>query len=318
MERRELVEALRTSGAQAMASMAAVPDSALAAPGYENGWTVHGIMAHVASMEFAYRRLPDIARSAGRDAQTTGSGERFDMDGYNARQVAKRANASRDELLREFARGRGALIVTTASLDDALLAVPVRSAGGVTGTLAEVMVATAAGHVRSHSADFVRAAGDVEPSRQELAAAALLLAAEEARALLANVPDDVWGRKHGADDWSAANVAGHMAEAMPYWAVTACDLSTSPGAPVGRAHDGPERLGGVAHGDRLSPSEATDEIARSAAQAAAAARAISDQDWDTPLRHPEHGEMTAGGVVERFAVAHAREHLDQIATALRS
>lgn len=317
MARSELVDALRSSGAQALAAMTAVPDAALDAPGYENGWTVRGIMAHVASMEFAYRRLPDIARSPGGDAQTTGSGGRFDMDAYNARQVEKRAVASREQLTDEFVRGRGALIVTAAALDDDLLAVPVRSAGGVTGTLAEVLRATATNHIRAHAADFAHAAGDVEPSRAELAAAAILLAAAEARAVLAGAPETAWRRTDGADGWSAANIAGHMAEAMPYWAVTARNLSTQPGAAVGRALDAPERLGAVALGDRLSPGEATDEIERAAAEAATAIRSISPEGWNTMLQHRTSGSMTAGELVERLVVAHAREHLGQMGTALR-
>src|SRR5581483_5628381 len=61
----ELVTELRASGAEALAAMAAVPANALGNPGYEQGWTVRQIMAHVAAMEFAYRRLPEVANSPG-------------------------------------------------------------------------------------------------------------------------------------------------------------------------------------------------------------------------------------------------------------
>src|SRR5437588_437035 len=109
MDRHELVTELRESGAEALAAMAAVPPAALEKAGYEQGWTVRQIMAHVASLEFAYRRLPDLARGP-RDAQATPGGGTFDMDGYNARQVERRANTPPHELLRELLRGRATLV----------------------------------------------------------------------------------------------------------------------------------------------------------------------------------------------------------------
>jgi hypothetical protein len=93
MEHEQVIDELRKSGIAALAAMHSVPDDRLQAVSYEQGWTVGQVMAHVASMEYAYRRLPDLARTArGGEPGSVGA---FDMNAYNARQVAKRGAVPR-------------------------------------------------------------------------------------------------------------------------------------------------------------------------------------------------------------------------------
>jgi uncharacterized protein (TIGR03083 family) len=314
MDAAELVMELRSAGAECLAAMIALPATALENPGYENGWTVRQIMAHVASMEFAYRRLPELARAASRETAT--NGERFSMDDYNARQVEKRRSASARALLEEFAHGRGTLIALADNLDPDLLAAPVRSAGGTTGSLAEVMDATAAGHVRQHALDFMRAAGGRETSERDIAAAAVSLIAEEARALLDGVSETGW-RTPIEGDWSPANLCGHIAEMLPYWAEQATQALQS-GQPLGRELDAPERLGGPASFAALSPAQgvaALDEAARTAANAI---RALPLDAWRTALPHRNGSLMPIAQVIEGLCVAHGHEHLDQLTRLLRA
>ena len=316
MDTAELVTELRASGAEALSAMAAVPAEALDRTGYENGWTVHQIMAHVAAMEFAYCRLPEVASSPTRNAQRGEGGLPFDMDAYNARQVERRRDAMPAQLMDEFARGRGTLIALAGSLDPDLLAVPIRSAGGITGSLAEVMDATAAGHVRQHALDFMRAAGGHETSERDICAAAVLLIAEEARARLEGVLEVVW-RTPYEGEWSPASICGHIAEMLPYWPERARQALES-GAPLGRALDDPERLGGPARFLDRTPAEAMAALAEAACQAAATIRALPLDAWRATLPHRERGAITVADVVEGLAVAHGREHLDQLARALRA
>ena len=77
------------------------------------------------------------------------------IDDYNARQVEKRAAASVEELLREFETNRAATIAAVEGADEALLQTPIRSAGGITGTLAAVLNAVAVEHVMSHVGDML-------------------------------------------------------------------------------------------------------------------------------------------------------------------
>ena len=311
MTRDELIAELRASGAEALAAMESVPADALDNPGYEQGWTVRGIMAHVAAMEYAYRRLPDVARSPNRDAQTTPTGERFDIDAYNARQVEKRRAAAPAELQDEFARGRGALIATVARIEPELLTVPIRSAGGITGTLAEVIHITAVAHTREHAADFVRAAGGRQPAEPERLAAAIVLAAREARALVEGTTEEKW-RAASDGAWSPAQICGHIAEMLPYWAEQARRALADPEARIGRSLDDPERLGGPARFEALASVAALAALDEAALRAAATIRGLPPESLDAPLRYRDGSETTIREALATRIVRHAHEHLDQL------
>src|SRR2546425_5613022 len=104
--RTELLEALRASGEEVIETVRALPPARLEEGRYENGWNGRQILAHVASIEWSYPRLIEIARSAGPDqaaAPTTGDpptrAMRGGNDAYNDRQVAKRAHLSPAQLL---------------------------------------------------------------------------------------------------------------------------------------------------------------------------------------------------------------------------
>ena len=73
--KQELLDALRASRDEVLAIVRALPPARLEEGRYENGWNGRQILAHVASIEWSYPRLIDIARSAGSDqpaAPTTG------------------------------------------------------------------------------------------------------------------------------------------------------------------------------------------------------------------------------------------------------
>ena len=119
---------------------------------YENGWSARQLLAHLAAIEWTYPKLIERAREA--PAASGGAGGGFDMDAYNHRQVAKRADAPISDLLAEFARNRAATIAALREADDDLLARPARSAGGVEGTLLGVFASVSIDHVREHLADL--------------------------------------------------------------------------------------------------------------------------------------------------------------------
>jgi hypothetical protein len=173
MTKTELLEALRTTGDDVKARVAALDDATLASGRYENGWNARQILAHMASIEWTYPRLIDVAKAAANpqpapaqpapkpaaetppsSAQAAPAGTPQILD-YNERQVAKRAEASKQELIDEFAKNRAALIAAVEATDDALLAQQVTSAGGARGSLAEVIHFTAVQHTRVHLADLL-------------------------------------------------------------------------------------------------------------------------------------------------------------------
>jgi len=161
----ELLEALRTSGRRVTERVRALPPAELEQGRYESGWNARQILAHIASIEWTYPRLIDIAREATppRSGEGTGVGSaatptRIAQGGilsYNDRQVEKRADASVEDLLAEFEQNRAATIAAVESADEALFSKEIRSAGGVTGPLASVINAIAVLHVLGHVNDIV-------------------------------------------------------------------------------------------------------------------------------------------------------------------
>ena len=159
--KQELLAALRASRDEVLATVRALPPARLEEGRYENGWNGRQILAHVASIEWSYPRLIDIARSAGPDrpaVQATGDLPTREMrggnDAYNDRQVAKRAQLSSADLLAEFETNRAATIAAVEVADEALLARPIRSAGGIVGPLATVFHRVAVQHVLDHVRDI--------------------------------------------------------------------------------------------------------------------------------------------------------------------
>jgi uncharacterized damage-inducible protein DinB len=153
-----LLADLEANGAEAVAKLSALPPEQFEQGRYENGWNGRQILAHMASIEWTYARLIEMAAAPPAEGSGAG-GERAatahgGIDAYNARQVEKRANATVAELLEEFQANRRKTISAVAAADDALFDVPIRSAGGRTGTLAKVLNEVAVEHVAGHSNDI--------------------------------------------------------------------------------------------------------------------------------------------------------------------
>jgi hypothetical protein len=151
-----LLDALRLSGQEASATIRSLPPEGFARR-CAGDWIGQQLVAHVASVEWTYPRLIDLARQA-RAAEQPEAGSspapRGGIDDYNARQVARRAEVPINELLAEFERNRAATIAAVAAIDEELLAVPIRSAGGIEGPLGKVLRYTAVDHVREHLRDL--------------------------------------------------------------------------------------------------------------------------------------------------------------------
>ena len=163
MTKRGLLEALRTSRDEVLTLVRALPAERLEEGRYENGWNGRQILAHIASIEWSYPRLIDIARDAASPPPAPAATPAADPptrsmrggnDAYNDRQVAKRAHLSVAELLDEFERNRAATIAAVEAADERLFGQQIRSAGGVVGPLAEVFHQVAVAHVLGHTRDI--------------------------------------------------------------------------------------------------------------------------------------------------------------------
>jgi hypothetical protein len=159
----ELLEALRTSGKQALETLRALPAEKWSEGRYENGWNAREILAHLSSIEWAYPKLIDLARGgpppekapAPQPAMTPPPGPGTpQILNYNERQVAKRSEYTVEQLLSEFEENRAATIAAVEAAEEPLFAVEVTSAGGARGPLSAVMNFVAVEHVKMHVRDI--------------------------------------------------------------------------------------------------------------------------------------------------------------------
>ncbi len=151
-----LLEDLRSDASAIAEAVDAMTPSQLEEGRYEDGWTARQILAHVAAIEWTYPRLLKIADQPAADSGEERSARPTEggMDGYNARQVAKRADVSAADLVAEFQKNRAATIAVIEAAEDAVLNTPIRSTGGREGTVAQVLSDVAVGHARQHLADI--------------------------------------------------------------------------------------------------------------------------------------------------------------------
>ena len=117
----ELLNKLRTSGDEVVSKLRAIPAESYEQGRYESGWNGRQILAHIASIEWSYPRLIDIARDAQPSATPAAPDPptrtmRGGNDAYNDRQVAKRAHLTVPELLAEFEQNRAATIAAVEPL----------------------------------------------------------------------------------------------------------------------------------------------------------------------------------------------------------
>lgn len=158
--KQELLDALRSSEQQLRKVLAPIPQREYETGRYENGWNGHQILAHIASIEWTYPRLIETALRAGPQHESGASpapapAAQGGIDAYNQRQVEKRKHEAIAGLLAEFHTNRAATIKAVEETDEALLLRPIRSAGGVTGPLSNVLYMVAVAHVLGHAADIV-------------------------------------------------------------------------------------------------------------------------------------------------------------------
>jgi uncharacterized protein (TIGR03083 family) len=100
-QRDKLRQRLDESRRELLANVAHLEPAGLAAPTANPGWAVHDVLAHLAGAERGHQQVIR-ALLAGRAPDGTG----FDLDAFNAADVAARQGASLAELLGELASNR--------------------------------------------------------------------------------------------------------------------------------------------------------------------------------------------------------------------
>ncbi len=148
-----LLDKLRAEGAAVYARLAALTPGQWAAPLSDSAgaWQARDLLAHLVSAEMGHQRLISEVAQGG-----PGSPAGFDVDRYNAEQVAALQARAPAELLAEFLAVREATLALVASLSDEDLARRGRHpALGDDATLADfIRIITV--HARMHLRELAR------------------------------------------------------------------------------------------------------------------------------------------------------------------
>jgi hypothetical protein len=143
-------------------------------------------------------------------------------------------------------------------------------------------------------------------------------AGEAFASFVAGQPLAAFHRRPAPQEWSAAELSGHVAEFPATFSLQAKRLAEQPGLSLGRELDDPGRLAAVDKLAGAGPAEAAAMVRDTVRQATATLRQIPDSGWQVEGTHIRYGTFTARQIVERFVLEHLRTHLEQARAAVAS
>ena len=116
------------------------------------GWTAKQLICHMASTSGAAAFFISMAQASGQ-----GMGGGFDVDRWNAEQVAARKEKALDEVLAEFRAGHEASVKAVEAASDDLLLKQVSNFEGGMSALADLIKGSATEHEAMHLDDLEKA-----------------------------------------------------------------------------------------------------------------------------------------------------------------
>jgi hypothetical protein len=125
-----------------------------------------------------------------------------------------------------------------------------------------------------------------------------------------------WTRRPSPEEWTAAEVAGHMAELEVHWARMAASVASQPGLDIGRPLDNPRRLEGPTSGATRSLSDGIAHLAQAGKDAASILRSIPANGWSAQGQRDGEPRIVAD-IVQRSILEHAHTHVEQCLAALQ-
>lgn len=140
---------------------------------------------------------------------------------------------------------------------------------------------------------------------------------DELTRILAAMPEDHWTRKPAPNEWSAAEICGHVIEMMPFWAAQARAVAANPGLRFGRSEEDERRIEGIVRGARLSQYEAVEQIRAAVAAAVRDIRSLPAAAWHVQGLHLTRGPMTVEEILTRLLAEHLESHVEQVQRSLR-
>lgn len=134
--------------------------------------------------------------------------------------------------------------------------------------------------------------------------------------LLATIDEASFHQKPSAEEWSVAQIASHVEEAILFWLEDICALQVVPGAKWGRNHEHVRRLKAVADvvTEKLTPQKASELLAEIDAEVARVLPTITEEQYKAtaPSYNPNFDGKPLSFIVEHLIVKHVEGHLGQM------
>lgn len=153
--REDAIAAVRGASERALALAGTLSEADWQRQVYDRGWTVKQVFAHLASMGNSATFFLAMAGGSG----PPGGFGAFDIDAFNAGQVASRDSLTVTQLLDEVRSGHEAGARAVEAAPEDLLQREMASPAGGTYPVVDVIVGASTDHEQMHLADVQRALG---------------------------------------------------------------------------------------------------------------------------------------------------------------
>jgi hypothetical protein len=156
--KQELVDALRAFAQRAEEVAAGLSPDDWNKTTYEQGWSVKQAFCHLAGTSAAAPFMISLAANprppSGGTGGDGGTAAAFDVDAWNAREVANREGKPIEEILTEVKTGHENSIKAVQAASDELLAKEFRAPWGLVAPLGDVLLEMVNGHDGGHLDDI--------------------------------------------------------------------------------------------------------------------------------------------------------------------
>ena len=140
----------------------------------------------------------------------------------------------------------------------------------------------------------------------------LILVHKELRLEATDFPAELRSVRPSAEDWTAMELLGHVAEMHYSYVARARNLIAHPGAELARDMESPERIGALHDGATVTLEMALGRLDEARHFALAFLDTLKPADVGIEGFHRSLGQMTVRDVFGRTIVGHARNHLEQL------
>ena len=134
---------------------------------------------------------------------------------------------------------------------------------------------------------------------------------EEYARFVETLSDEQFHRRPDPNEWSAAEITGHVSEAPLTFSNHARRLAAEGGGKSGRAPEDPGRLAAVERLAGRGPKDGADLVRMGVREACTILKSIPEAGWSVESDHSRQGRTSVRALVESSVLEHLHGHLRQ-------